>query len=57
MKDIVKALYECSEALFDARMVALDTNRHDVLEQLVEAQRKINIALSISVVDRAPEAS
>jgi hypothetical protein len=51
MKDLVKSLYECSEALFDARMTALTANRHDIVDQLREAQRHINLALSISVLD------
>jgi hypothetical protein len=56
VKDLVKSLYECSEALFDARMTALTANRHDIVDQLREAQRHINLALSISVPDQTEKA-
>jgi hypothetical protein len=54
---LLKSLYACSVALFDARNVALTANRHDVLEQLSEAQKRVNLALSIAAPDLiAPEA-
>ena len=51
MTDLIESLTLCSVALFDARTVALDANRHDVVAELRVAQMRVNAALAAVVPD------